>query len=336
MKRLFLLIVICTSWTQMSRAECRLSVETTVAFATIEEGKKILTTQDDFVQRMSPFDRAARMTTDQDVSEKEYLAFVAKHVLAWEDAEKLHVSSAIQGLQTELQALSLPLPKKVFIIKTTGHEEGGAAYTRGNAIVFPRANLRAPTARLRKTTCHELFHIMSRANPDLREKLYAAIGFVKCDEVEFPLKLKSRKLTNPDAPRNDHCIRLQVEGNARWAIPILFSNAAKYDVERGGQFFNYLEFKFLLVERDESSSPARPVYDSQKPELVGLQQASDFFEQVGRNTRYTIHPEEILADNFACLVLRDRSPPSPEIIKTLKGILMESRMAEQKKAPDKT
>jgi hypothetical protein len=28
----------------------------------------------------------------------------------------------------------------------------------------------------------------------------------------------------------------------------------------------------------------------------------DFLEQVGRNTRYVIHPEEILAENFALLI----------------------------------
>lgn len=334
MTRLLLLIVICNLWTQLSRAELRLGSETTVAFATLEEGKKILMAQDAFVQRMSPFDRAARMKTAHDVSEKEYLEFVGQHVLAWDDTEKQHVSSAIKSLQTELQRLSLPLPEKVFMVKTTGREEGGAAYTRANAIVLPKANLRAPTASIRKTICHELFHIMSRAHPDLRETLYGAIGFVHCGEIEFPQALKSRKLTNPDAPRNDHCIELQVEGKTRWAVPILFSSAETYDVERGGEFFNYLVFKFLLVERS-NASPAKPIYDGQEPKLVDLQQASGFFVQVGRNTRYTIHPEEILADNFALLVLQKQNLPSPEIIKKLKDILKENRIFEHKKPPDK-
>jgi hypothetical protein len=39
------------------------------AFATIEEGKKVLTEHDDFVSRLSPFDRAARMKTDKEISE---------------------------------------------------------------------------------------------------------------------------------------------------------------------------------------------------------------------------------------------------------------------------
>ena len=66
-----------------------------------------------------------------------------------------------------------------------------------------------------------------------------------------------------------------------------------------------------------------------------MQQASGFFAQVGKNTRYIIHPEEILADNFALLVLRKRNLPSPAIIKKLKEILKDERIAEQKNAPDK-
>ncbi len=67
-----------------------------------------------------------------------------------------------------------------------------------------------------------------------------------------------------------------------------------------------------------------------------MQQASDFFTQVGHNTRYIIHPEEILADNFALLVLAERNPPSPEIIERLQGILKESRHAEPGHSHDTT
>lgn len=50
-------------------------------------------------------------------------------------------------------------------------------------------------------------------------------------------------------------------------------------------------------------------------------QVSGFFEQVGRNTNYVIHPEEILADNFSLLILGERRVPSPEILEKMQGIL---------------
>ena len=38
-----------------------------------DEARRILTTRDDFIRALSPFDRAARVKTDKDVSEKEFL-----------------------------------------------------------------------------------------------------------------------------------------------------------------------------------------------------------------------------------------------------------------------
>jgi len=278
---------------------------------------------------MSPFDRAARLKTDKEVSERQFLECVGQNVLEWTDAEKQKITSAFQGIQIALEAMSLPFPREILIVKTTGKEEGGAAYTRANAVILPQTTLKSPTAALRRMICHELFHIVSRTNPDLREKLYAAIGFEKCGEVEFPPELKSRKITNPDAPKNDHCIRVNLAGRPQWAVPILLANAEKYDPSRGGEFFTYLQFKLLLIERKDDEPTARPIYEGQKPKLLSVQQVSNFFEQVGRNTNYIIHPEEILADNFALLVLKHQNPPSPEVIAKLQAVFSDWKTNNQ-------
>ena len=88
-----------------ARAQVKLGQSTTVVFATVEQARAILTARDDFVQRMSPFDRAARMKTNSDVSEEDFLKFAGKNVLAWDDAEKEKMTSVFQGLQAELEAL---------------------------------------------------------------------------------------------------------------------------------------------------------------------------------------------------------------------------------------
>jgi deoxyribodipyrimidine photo-lyase len=51
------------------------------------------------------------------------------------------------------------------------------------------------------------------------------------------------------------------------------------------------------------------VDDAGEPIMTKPEGAAGFFEQVGRNTGYLIHPEEILADNFELLVAADRRPP---------------------------
>lgn len=284
-------------------------------FASPSEAAEILSRKDEFVQRLSDFDRAARVKTDKSVSEAEFLRFVKANVSSWTNAERTKVEEAVGEIRPSLEDLPLTLPKTISFVKTTGGEEGGAFYTRDTAIVFPESQLRVATSKqLRKTIAHELFHILSRENPVIREALYEAIGFQKCPEVNFPTQLQRRKITNPDAPRNDHSIRLRLDGMEIVAVPILFSSTEKYDVSRGGEFFNYLEFRFLVLQNGDSSRASDA--------LTAPENVSGFFEQVGRNTDYVIHPEEILAENFALLVLNDQNVKSPEILQRIRAILL--------------
>lgn len=316
----------------LTYADTKLNDQTVVVFATVENGKRILGQKDDFVARMSPFDRAARMKTDKTVSEKEYLSFVNRNILPWDKDEVAKLETTLKGINRKLSEFSLTFPKTIYIIKTTGKEEGGAAYTRSNAIVLPKSLL--ISTGLQKTIAHELFHILSRNAPKLRESLYAVIGFKSCNEIEFPAALKSRKITNPDAPKNDHYIRVTLNDKKVSAVPILFSRTPKYDVQSGGEFFNYLEFKLLIVKRDINEKKYEATYNGSNPVLTNIRNVSGFFEQVGRNTNYIIHPEEILADNFAILVLGKQNVASPQIINNLKIVLTKEN-AEQTNAPEK-
>jgi hypothetical protein len=289
-----------------------------ISFATIEQGIAILTNRDDFVSRLSAFDRAARMKTDHDVTEQEYLAFVAKNVLAWTPNEQDAVQSAFNGLTAKLSDLNLPFPKTILFIKTTGDEEGHAEYTRANAIILPQNALAANRrSALQGTIAHELFHVLSRNAPDLRERAYAVIGFQPCGEIPFPPTLAARRITNPDAPKNDHCIRVASGPTSIWAVPILFSKSDHYNPANGGEFFDYLDFEFLVVEKSGSHA----TYDPSKVTLLGVGQIQGFYEQVGRNTDYVIHPEEILADNFEYLLIGRPNLPSPDIQRRLAAAL---------------
>ena len=310
------------------QAQTTLSGDTVVIFATADEGRKILTARDDFIRALSPFDRAARMKTDADVSEEAFLEFVGKNVLDWTNADKASLALALDRLKAPLNRLALPWPKMIYAVKTTGNEEGGAPYTRSHALILPKRELTRSRAMDPRLISHELFHILSRSNPALRDRLYQAIGFARCTEIDFPATLSSRKLTNPDAPANDHCIRVREAEADVWAVPVLFSRAEKYNVSRGGEFFRYMQFQLLLVDRQGDSPDAKPMYMGLQPRLVDVKQVTGFFEQVGRNTQYIIHPEEILADNFADLVMQDRNVPSPEILKKLQDTLARNRQEE--------
>ena len=127
----------------------------TLSFATIEQGRELLTTRDDFVMRLSLFDRAARLKTDKDVSEEEYLRFVAASVREWHPEEKAAVESAWSGLAARVAEMRLPLPKTISFVKTSGAEEGDAEYTRGTAIMLPESALQpARRAGLKAIVAH--------------------------------------------------------------------------------------------------------------------------------------------------------------------------------------
>jgi hypothetical protein len=314
----------------MARAQIQLMPHTTLTFAAAAEGRKILIARDDYIQRLSPFDRQARLKTDKPVSEQEFLDFIARNVRGWSDAEREKVAAAFGAVQPRLAKMNLPFPEKIALLRTTGNEEGQMPYTRGAALVFPTGRLAsAGDAELQSIICHELFHVLSRANPKLKEALYGAIGFQHCGEVELPPALRDRKITNPDAPRNDHCIRLKIEGQERLAVPILYSSAATYDRQRGGEFFEYLEFRFMPIRIDED----KPRADADENGLADPAGVSGFYEQIGRNTRYIIHPEEILADNFAMLVLGASQPQSPDVLRKIEETLKQFAQKEQAASP---
>jgi len=72
--------------------------------------------------------------------------------------------------------------------------------------------------------------------------------------------------------------------------------AGRYDPNKGGEFFDYLQFRLLLVERDDPSPAVRAIEVGGHAQLVEVEEVSGFYEQVGSNTTYIIHPEEIMAD----------------------------------------
>jgi hypothetical protein len=293
-----------------------------IVFASAEEGRRFLSTRDDYVQSMSAFDRAARMKTERDVTESEYLAFAAKAPLDWEREERELVEAAYKDIQPAIARLRLPLPARIYFVKTSGVEDAHAAYTRQNAIVLPARILGSLRDRgLRRLIAHELFHVSTRANPKLVGPLYEVIGFHACGEVELPAGLRARRITNPDAPKDQHCIRVNVANEKVWALPVLFSLASKEDIARGGEFLDNVTVGLLLVDKPAGGAVARPLMGPTGPRFLKLGDVTGFFEQIGRNTKYLIHPEEILADNFALLAIGERNVASPAILAGIEKVL---------------
>lgn len=295
------------------------SAEITISFATPSEAKVILGARDAFVERMSMFDRMARLETEQPVSEQAYLDSVQEAPLVWAENERALVEREFAVIEPAMTELLPGVDINVLMVKTSGMEEVGAdAYTRNNAVILTPDVINSNA--IGHNLAHEIFHVVSRYNPDLRNQLYAAIGFEFCGEINHPNELADRRITNPDSPINEHCIAIQVNGENRWALPILFANEPKYEANSGKTFFDYVDFQFLLVERIGARTVIMTDVDG-KALVVPAENISGFNEKVGKNTNYTLHPEEIIADNFSLLVRGVVDVESPGLLEKLRIIL---------------
>ena len=292
---------------------------TVIRFAEVRDGVEALTQRDDYIKQMSPFDRQVRLKTDREVTEQELLTFFSRHVLPWNADEIAKLTPLVKALGRKLAPWKLPLPPVILLVKTSGHEEGGAPYCRGAAIVLPQPMIDGNLKTLNNILPHELFHVLSSHNPRLREALYQIIGFNPCNEVFLPEPLAARKITNPDAPVNRHFITVTQDGRSLELMPVLFSKTPRYDTTRGGNLFTYLEFKLMALENNHGVRRAAIV--AGQPVLLDPAGVPGYGEQIGRNTKYIIHPEEILADNFVFLIEGRIDLPSPRVIEALGQVL---------------
>lgn len=299
--------------------ELTLAGETKIVLAGVEEGRKILTAEDAFTKSLSRFDLQVRLKRTENATLEEWKKLATAEVLPWSDEEIVHIKPAVAVLAEKLKKLKLPLPEKVLLVHMSGKEEAEAAYTRANAIMLPSKVLSYPPDRLEDLLAHELFHVLSRHDAETRQRLYGIIGFRACEEIPLPASLKDRKLTNPDAPQINCTIDLKIDGRVVTATPILHSSEENFDAEKGGSLFRYLTFRLMVVEKKEGKW--QPAASGGAPILLDPKQVPSFLEQIGKNTGYIIHPDEILADNFKHLVKEEQKLPTPKIMEQMQSVL---------------
>jgi hypothetical protein len=277
-------------------AEFAVSTNSVVVLSSGAEARQALTAEDDFIRALSDFDRAARMKSETPVSRAQFLKFVEEEVVIWTDSDVSKVERAATNARQKLSRFKLALPARILLVKTTGREEADSAYCRGtNVTVLSRHFVNAPAAELDSILIHELFHILSRNNPELRENLYALIGFKPCAEIEYPPTLERRHIANPDAPRLDYFVEVRRGEEKLDVVPVLFATPERWNKEKGGEFFAYFTWRLMAIEGGKSS----PVLNANgHPVLLSSREVSGFREQIGEQPGPILQSEEILAEYF--------------------------------------
>lgn len=242
----------------------------------------------------------------------EYLQFLQQDVSNFSTEESTFVREVFTEVFANCESLTKGMfPTQIRLIKTKGKHYGdGVYYTRENCIVIPADALKKRNRQVfTETMYHELFHVYSRLNPKKRAELYALIGFHYLPEGKLQMSdsLRSRILLNPDGVNYKVGIAIQKsDGSSINAIPIIYSGLSSFRAEKPG-FFNYLQFNLFQVETLKDQS-MKVLTKSDGSSVLQMETLSNYFEQIKDNTEYIIHPDEIMADNFAIVMQLHKNP----------------------------
>ncbi|CDC54034.1 putative uncharacterized protein [Phocaeicola coprophilus CAG:333] len=235
----------------------------------------------------------------------------------WSDQEKEMITKVMNGLSEKLrkQKVSLQYPSEIILLKTSMKEEGNIpAYTRKNWIaVGEKALEKASAEELEQLMANEVFHILTRNNPEFRKAMYAVIGFkVAQHEILLPIDVQEKRISNPDFYTYDSYAPFTINGEKEECTMIIYTDR-NYE---GGELSQYL--KVGLVPLDEALIPKQK---DGKAIIYSIDQAEDFHTLVGQNTPYTTNPEEIMAENFALAITGKKDVPNPELLqKTMEAL----------------
>lgn len=287
--------------------------------ASVDEAKQLTVAEDIYVNNWSPFDISSRLQNINGKKE-ELIKRATEEVREWTKEEELQITKMMVSMNDTIRkyGYKIPFPEEIILVKTTMQSEGGAGgFTRSNWIALSDRFCTDLVETFRPILLlHETFHILSRYNPEFRKQMYEVIGFtISPEELEYPKDILNQRISNPDVERYDSYATFTIDGKKQKCAMILYS-ARPYS---SGMFFEYMKTGFVPLD-DE----LKAIQDADTTIVYPLEKISDFYDVVGKNTRYIIHPEEIMADNFVIGFFNQQSIPTPELKEKVRKVLTQS------------
>lgn len=279
----------------------------TVQLADSTAAAQFLSVEDAYLSSMSAFDYAGRFKDNKTHTVQGYLQFAAQQTHSWTNTEREQVKAGFTSIENFINTnnLHLSLPDTIVFIQSTCKEEFEAGgYTRRNGIVLKDGEVISSGL-----IAHELFHVLTRNSPALRDELYANIGFNKCNSIDVSKVMGGLNITNPDCPVISHYIHMGTED-----LVLVLHSKKPYE---GGSIFSDDYIAISLIPIRSGDNDKKPVMRDGKPLLYGFEDKLEILEQIGTNTDYVLHPEEICAEHFAALVT-EREVPQPEFLDKMK------------------
>ena len=286
-------------------------------FASAEEGRELmLSNNENYYDRFSQNDLDFKMKKTGATMD-EYKEYAGKQVIDFNFWEKNYIDSCIRNMEKLLDKNGYTLPPidEIVFIKTTMQEEPGASgYTHGTQIYLQSDIITLYSIGhimpgfdeyFQHLLWHELFHCLTRNNPDFRADMYSLIHFTVTDhDFEVPDSVFEYRITNPDVEHHNSYATFIINGEPVDCFTEFVTT--KHYAEAQASFMTCSETALVPIDGTD-------IYYT--PE-----QASNFDEVFGKNTSYVTDPEECMADNFADAMMygingqNNEGYPNPEII----------------------
>lgn len=296
---------------------------TTVRFADVEAGRAVVGANDAWVARTSPWQRAVLMGRTAGPDVDSFRAFQAAAVQPWTPESQARWRRALEAIAPAFSKLRVPLPREVLLVRTDGRESANQPHTRANAVVLP-AQFNQQQFSDAEVLAHELFHVVSRHQPELANRLYDLIGYDKVGELEWPAGWAALRIANQDAPFDRHLMRLRIGGRDTTVMPVVITSNPALPPAKGDTLLELMEPRLLEVIPGAHTQPTRPVLRNGQPVWHEPEATPEFLRSLGGNTDYVLHPDETIADNFMFLV-SGRKVKNPQLLQRIEAVLLANR-----------
>ena len=267
-------------------------------YASKEEGVQLMLSNNEYFDNCNQNDVEFRVKKIGATID-DYRTASAESVKEFGIFEKYYLDRQFSKMYKRLKSNDYTLPEideMVLIKMDMGIESGASGFTHGteiylNSIVVVSDMLMSLMPggsnidmSMEKLLWHEMFHCLTRCNPDFRTDMYSLINFtVVGEDYELPPCIKDKALSNPDVEHRNSYATFEINGQEIDCFVVWMSTEDYADVQTDWSDYEAV----ALVPIDGSD-----VY-------YMADEASNFDEVFGTNTYYTIDPEECLADNFA-------------------------------------
>ncbi len=294
-----------------------------VRFAAVEQARAVLGADDAWMRRTSGWQRAVLMGRTSAPDLAAFRAWQAAAAQAWPDDERRRWTRALEVVGPAFARLKLPLPPEVLLVRTDGSESAQQPHTRANAVVLP-ARFQQQGYSDVEVLAHELFHVVSRHQPELANRLYDLIGYDRVGELEWPAAWLPLRIANQDAEHDRHLMRLKVAGRETTVMPVVVTSDPKLPPPDGDTLLELMEPRLLEVVPGAGTQPTRPLLRNGAPVWFAPDATPDFLARLGGNTDYIQHPDETIADNVMFLV-SGRAVKNPKLLGRIEAVLQAYR-----------